>query len=117
MAAGFIIGERCHQCSRFFAPSALHEWPGGVRVCEACLDNHRRAVQSIAGAQEMTCCECGVHARDLLDASGEGRMAIHAKDGIMQLLCPRCSDQYERKRLDLYGDTDYGRRKRLKGAK
>lgn len=115
--AGVIIGERCHQCSKHYATGDLHDWPGGVRVCASCLDKHRRAMQAVAGVDELTCCECGSHGRNLLDASGEGRMAIHSKDGIMQLLCPRCSDAYERKRLDLYGDTEYGWRKRLKGAK
>jgi hypothetical protein len=42
---------------------------------------------------------------------------LHPKDGIAQFLCVRCSDGYERKRLDLYGGTPYGERKKLKGAK
>lgn len=117
MAANIIIGERCHQCSRFFSPNQLLAYDGGVMVCGDCLDKHRRTIGAIAGAEEMTCCECGVHARRLLDAGGKGRMYVHDKDGIKQLLCPRCSDAYERKRLDLYGDTEYGWQKRLKGAK
>jgi hypothetical protein len=44
-------------------------------------------------------------------------MYLHPKDGIYQVLCRCCSDEYERERLDLYGDTLHGELKKLKGAK
>lgn len=44
-------------------------------------------------------------------------MFLHWKDGVYQVLCRACSDRYERKRLDLYGDTVHGHLKKLKGAK
>jgi hypothetical protein len=40
-------------------------------------------------------------------------MFAHPKDGILQLLCGSCSDDYEGKRLDLYRGTPYGAMKKL----
>jgi hypothetical protein len=52
-------------------------------------------------------------------AGADVRFGFHLKDGIYQVLgmACGCSDAYERKRLDLYGNTPYGLSKKLKGAK
>lgn len=117
MAVALQIGERCHQCSKWFHPEELHHWPGSVRVCRSCLEKHRQTMQAIEGLADFRCCECKIHVSQTVGPDGEGRMFIHDKDGVKQILCPQCSDAYERKRLDLYADTDYGRQKNLTGAK
>lgn len=41
-------------------------------------------------------------------------MQLHPMDGLYAFLCLTCSDEYERKRLDLYGDTPHGHARGLK---
>lgn len=73
----------------------------------------------LAGAPPPGCQACGLTWRELSErTAGQAvTMFLHPKDGILQVLCAKCSDAYERKRLDLYGATPYGLRRRLAGAK
>ena len=34
--------------------------------------------------------------------------SIHQKDGILQMLCSRCTDAYTPKRTDIYKGTQFG---------
>jgi hypothetical protein len=45
-----------------------------------------------------------------LGGTPDVRYGVHRKDGLYQLLgvACGCSGRYERKRLDMYGDTPYG---------
>jgi hypothetical protein len=48
------------------------------------------------------------------DRDGNVGMYLHQKDGVYQILCRSCSDHYVRQRVDLYGDTEFGDRLKLK---
>ena len=73
----------------------------------------------LEGGVPQACAECRRSFDELsrLAGSADVRMRLHWKDGLYQFLCPPCSDAYERKRLDQFGSTPYGERKKLKGAK
>ena len=84
--------------------------------CWDCYYWHRAALAVLAGCAPPGC--QGPCRRSWEDLRREGpgenvRMWVHPKDGIYQLLCGACSDAYERKRLDLYRATRYGRAKGL----
>jgi len=115
-----VLRVRCHYCSRFRSRSeVLRIGTGGAIMCWHCYEWHRKALQALAGAPPAGCQECGKSGRQMVeDADGAGnvRFFLHQKDGIYQILCKACSDAYERRRLDLYGDTLYGWWKKLKGA-
>lgn len=82
--------------------------------CLTCLEWHRKALAILAGTLSPACTECGVSQED---ERGDVRLYLHRKDGCYQLLCPPCSDRYERKRLDQFGSTPYGASRQLdKGA-
>lgn len=87
-------------------------------MCWQCMGWHEHALKVLAGAPPRGCQECGVTFAFLESCSPDGntRMYVHSKDGIYQILCPHCSDAYERKRLDLYGGTRYADLKKLKGS-
>lgn len=110
--------HQCRFCSKW---RRLEEFIGGeiTGQCVQCLEWHRHALDVLtSGAMPRGCRECGATADTLSagSASGDFRLYLHRKDGIYQLLCWTCSDAYERKRLDQFGDTPYGAAKHLKGA-
>jgi hypothetical protein len=72
----------------------------------------------LAGSVPVGCQECGATWQTLAEREpgADITMVLHDKDGTYQLLCRKCSDAYERKRADFFGDTPYGFRKKLKGA-
>jgi len=88
---------------------------GGAIMCWQCLEWHRRAVMMLAGKPPPGCQVCGVTFAQLQERAGGGdvRMYLHAKDGIYQVLCRQCSDDYVPKRVDLYGDTAFGHSRKL----
>jgi hypothetical protein len=110
------ILHRCRFCSQF---RSKHEFIHDIITgyCWHCYEWHQQALRVLAGEDPPGCQECGTPYELLrAGAAGDLRMYIHPKDGIYQVLCKRCSDRYERKRLDLYGDTPYGYLQKLKGA-
>jgi hypothetical protein len=112
----FRFGVRCHYCSRFHVPwDLLPIGNSGARICLSCLEWHRQALRMLAGEPPTGCQVCGITFQALLEQSGDGdtKMYLHPKDGIYQILCKWCSDKYVRKRVDLYGDTAYGRSLKL----
>jgi hypothetical protein len=118
-----VLLDRCHYCSKHRLPGDIHTiggTQGGAKICRHCLEWHHRALRMFCtGKPPEGCQECGITFDQLTELAGGGDipMYIHVKDGIYQILCRACSDKYERKRLDLYGDTAYGLKKKLKGAK
>ncbi len=114
-----VIRVRCHICSRFRRPSEILHLPGGALRCLQCQERHEKALLMLAGNAPFFCQECGKSPEQLMAESGASntQMCIQWKDGVYQVLCVPCSDAYERKRLDLYGDTVHGFLKKLKGAK
>ena len=112
---------RCHYCSRFFLPQDIN-WTmkvGGAYRCRYCSEKYFDALSALmTGRFPANCQACNVAFVDLADAaSGDTRVSVVWKDQTVQVLCSPCADSYERKRLDLYGDTIYGQKKKLKGAK
>ncbi|NWG75086.1 MAG: hypothetical protein HXY24_10850 [Rubrivivax sp.] len=97
------------------------EFIGDPRVapCWECYEWHKAALEVLAGKPPPGCQGCGRTWQQLRDQTpGEDvRMCLHPKDGVLQLLCGRCSDAYERKRLDMYAGTPHGWLKKLAGAK
>ncbi len=63
------------------------------------------------------CQVCGVSFSELSERFGDVKVILEWKDGLYQTLCEKCSDEYQRKRLDMYAGTRYGYLKKLKGAK
>jgi hypothetical protein len=115
-----MMSVRCHYCSKFRHRLEVFNWPGGVVICFHCFEWHRKALDLLAGKGIVTeCQQCQVSFLDQAtgDPDGNVSMYVHQKDGIYQLLCKVCSDSYELKRADLYGETLYGEQKRLKGTK
>lgn len=88
-------------------------------MCWSCYEWHGKALAMLAGHPPPGCQECGVTFDHLkrITPGGNVRMYLHPKDGIYQILCRTCSDRYTPKRLDLYGDTQFGWDHKLKGAK
>jgi len=120
-----VISVRCHYCSKFRHPSeVLDIGNGGAKMCLQCHEWHARSIQALAeGGVPPGCFECRATWDELRlriapgDNPDDVKMYLTPKDGIYQLLCSTCSDAYERKRVDLLGDTAYGHLKKLKGAK
>ncbi len=117
----FQIRTRCHYCSKFrHQREVVRIGTGGAVMCWACYEHHQEALLSLChGKPPKACHGCGRSYEELEKTSADGNVSMwcHMKDGIYQMLCRPCSDAYERKRLDLYGDTEYGWKKKLKGAK
>lgn len=117
--AGAVILARCRFCSKFRHPKEfIHD--ATVGMCWRCYEWHQHALDVLAGGGvPRGCQECGRTYEELERTAGgpDVRMALHPKDGIYQVLCGGCSDEYERKRLDIYGNTPYGHAKKLQGAK
>lgn len=121
-AAPVIFCEQCSVCSKWRNPHEMQHLPGGALRCWKCYYNHLNALHAIStGEPPAGCHECGITYEQLTELPESGNtgvaMFLHWKDGTYQFLCRRCSDGYERKRLDLYGNTVHGYKKKLKGAK
>jgi hypothetical protein len=111
-----VIAARCHYCS--ISRDPRHVLPigtGGARICLHCLEWHAAALKLLCGHPPPGCQTCGVTFAQLRDRAPDGdtRMYVHAKDGIYQILCKPCSDAYIPKRVDLYGDTEFGKKLKL----
>lgn len=114
---GIVLAVKCHYCSKPKSPHEVMRLSGGPVMCWHCLEWHYKALQVLAGHPPPGCQECGITFAKLAEAFPDGdiRMYVHAKDGLYQVLCKTCSDQYVPKRVDLYGDTAFGRSRKLKG--
>lgn len=88
-------------------------------MCHNCYEAHGKAIRAFAGTVAPECFGCLRTLEQLEgDARGDVKFHLHVKDGwFYQLLCGGCSAAYVRKRADLFGDTPYGYRLKLKGAK
>ena len=115
MTAPPVITVRCDYCSKQKAPSEFLHIAGGVAMCRDCYEWHQRALSALAGTPPPGCQACNRTFQELEEAApgGNVRMYVHPKDGLYQILCPRCSDRYVRKRRDLYGGTPFGREMKL----
>ena len=114
-----VILERCHYCSKWVSHHdiliiGLEE--GGARMCQKCYFWHRAALDLlVTGREPLGCQECGVTMAELRSrTTGDIKLDVVPKDGIYQVLCKQCSNAYVPKRVDLYGDTAFGRIRKLK---
>jgi len=116
------ILEKCHYCSRHVHPHEIIRIGNAERpakICWKCWEWHQKALKMFSAQAVFACQECGVTPDELMNSSPDGnvRLRVYVKDGIYQVLCEKCGDAYERKRLDLFADTAYGQLKKLQGAK
>ncbi|HYY70138.1 MAG TPA: hypothetical protein VE734_10420 [Terriglobales bacterium] len=113
-----MVAVTCRICGKARDPREfVHDAITGY--CWHCYEHHLEALRALAeGTPPAACHVCGVSTEALRAAQGgaDVRMYMHPKDGIYQVLCPGCSDRYERK-ATIYDNTPYGWRKKLKGKK
>ena len=123
LTPAFSLLQRCDYCSKWRLPSEMMRFGADkcMAMCHNCYQRHEKAMQMLSGlpAEKWGCQECGVSAVAIRERSHDGncRLYVHWKDGIYEILCRPCSDAYEKKRLDLYGNTPYGWKRKLKGNK
>ena len=117
MTPAIVIAVKCHYCSHLRNPKEVMRLSGGPIMCWHCYEWHRHALQMLSGHPPPGCQECGITFAALFEAApgGDMKMYLHAKDGIYQILCRTCSDAYVQKRVDLYGNTAFGRSRKLTG--
>ena len=110
-----IIGTRCHSCSKFYPESGLMTIGESIKRCFACQEKHEQALDVLAGNPPRSCGECGATWEEIKrrDSNPEAKMYVHMKDGVYQLLCDLCDEEYVRKRKDLYGPTRFGWERKL----
>lgn len=111
--SGIIIGERCPYCTKFHSPLDLIHQPGGVTICSECEQRHLEALAALqAGDFLGQCSECGMKADELRAqkrCGPLGQMAVHYEHGKYRAMCLVCDSAYARKRMELYGNTEFGR--------
>lgn len=107
---------RCRFCSRWCSPFEVIGAGNRGYTCLACIEWHIEELQRLGVTAPAACQECGASWPTLKVLAGgtDVRMYAVPKDGIYQLLCARCKDRYVPKRIDLYGDTEYGAKLKLK---
>lgn len=117
MSVAQVIRAKCRACSKFRDP---REFAGGavIGVCWSCYEKHLESLRFLAGAPPRGCQECGHTIAELDELSkragrADTRLVLERKDGIYQVLCLDCDEQYQTKRRDLYGATPYGMAKGL----
>ncbi len=112
-----VLLVRCHYCSKHRSPhEILRIGTGGAVMCWHCYERHNKALLILAGQIPAACQECGVtvEALQAASASGDCKMSVCHKDGVYQFLCFPCSERYVRKRVDLFGSTQFGHQQKLK---
>lgn len=115
-----VVRDLCPYCGRFVSPlDIIPIGTGGAKFCLRCFEWHQKATRMLSMNVPWACQECNTSLRNLILSSPDGNVVfrVYAKDGIYQVLCGKCGDAYERKRLDLFGDTQYGWENKLKGSK
>lgn len=109
----FLLTVRCTTCSKHYPPAQLIKYSNNVRVCGNCHRRHNEALDALAGKRIPECQNCHKTIEVLAAEQGTENVSMmaHFADGIYALFCRRCSDAYEQKRKDLYGETQYGHMK------
>ena len=102
---------QCRFCSHW---RPKEEFIGGVIVgqCARCLETFSRNLEALtSGELPHACPICERTGEQLAALSPDGqsaRMFMHRIEGVLALLCARCSDWYESKRVDVFGKTPHG---------
>lgn len=112
MTSQIIIGVRCHYCTRFRSPLEIIHMPGGVKICQPCEHRHTEALEALAsGRFTGECSECGLSHEEIRaqrKCGPNGEMAIHFENGRYRAMCIECDRVYVPKRLEMYGQTEFG---------
>jgi hypothetical protein len=111
------VGLRCRFCGsfrhrrEFVLPDRTT-----ISPCVECYQAHEEALFALAEKVEPGCYDCRRKLSELPseNAHDDVSMCLHWKDGLYQLLCRQCSATYEVKKKDMYADTPYGHRRKLK---
>jgi hypothetical protein len=114
---GIVIGEQCHYCTKFRSPLEIIHQPGGVKICVHCEHRHAEALDALAtGRFTGECSECGLSADELRAqkrCGPQGEMAVHFENGRYRAMCLVCDATYVPKRRELYGQTEFGKKREL----
>jgi hypothetical protein len=118
-AADFRIAISCKICHRQKNPGDFmtrSEVRGNI--CSNCYDWHLSALQMMNGSIPKGCQVCNQTFAQLaaIYPGDHVPMYLQPLDGIYQILCPTCSDDYEKK-SPTYKETLYGKLKKLAGFK
>lgn len=100
----------CRMCGKHRHPK---EFVGGGPVtgyCWHCYEWHRKAWEALEGRVEPECCFCAVKPSEV---AADLVMRIYRVDGMYAMTCIPCGHAYEKKRLDMFGQTPYGHKKGL----
>lgn len=118
-AAAILLTEICPYCTH---ARSLHDiMPfAGTKICQECYQAHLEALRVFSDAKPPSeCSGCHLSYAELCARAGiredqQATMQVHYENGVYRILCKRCSDGYVRKRVELYGDTEFGRNLGLK---
>jgi hypothetical protein len=113
VSAAIIIGEPCPYCTKFRSPLDFVHQPGGVKICTSCEQRHLEALAALQTGDFLgECSECGMKADELRAqkrCGPMGQMAMHFENGKYRAMCLVCDRLYVPKRMELYGQTEFGR--------
>lgn len=88
-------------------------YSNNVRVCHHCYERHSQALDTLSGKRIPECQSCHktIEVLGNEQQTKNVKLVAHLADGVYALFCHPCSEKYEQKRRDLYGETQYGFRK------
>ena len=109
-AAVFRLWGKCPQCGRHCAPEELK---GTQPRCYHCQEWHEMAVNVMEASAG--CAECGKTWDQFRDEGGpaELKMYVVPRDGIYQVLCRPCCDEFVRLSRQLYAGTAFAEKMKL----
>jgi predicted CXXCH cytochrome family protein len=119
MSPSLLIGRKCPYCTHF---RSLHDLMpfAGTEICQSCYRAHLAALEALSNsAPPKECSECHLTYQQLRDRAGlddnqPATMDCHNENGVYRFLCRICSRKYVIARRELYGDTEFGHKLRLK---
>ena len=90
-----------------------------IGYCWHCYEWHRQALRYVQEGEPPSGCQiCGTPMETLHAIHGDAVvMRVYRKDGIYQMACDPCGEEYERKNLPMFGQTPHGLINKLAGAK
>jgi predicted CXXCH cytochrome family protein len=119
MTPSLLISETCPYCAKPRPVSDILPF-GGTTICTSCYQAHLAALWALTNAAPPNeCSECHLTYRQLLENAGvvdnqPHSMDCHYENGAYRFLCKKCSAAYVRKRRELYGNTEFGNKLKLR---
>lgn len=103
-----VTRQRCHYCSHQKDPREMFHMSGDVWKCQLCEEWHNKALLMLAGTPPSGCQTCDRTYAELERMHGANvRFVAVPKDGLYQVLCGPCADNYIPQRRDLIKGTRY----------